>query len=112
MRLLTVFIPPNNSQLRIVAWNANSVSTKKAELNLFLNVNKIDIAAIHLHSALNPEPIHEFIYHLTDKFFYNCSTHPNPLVRQIGNYTLPDLHMQYRKYIHKRTKHFLLQPLT
>ena len=32
--------------LRIVAWNANSVSTKKAELDLFLHVNKIDIAAI------------------------------------------------------------------
>ena len=32
--------------LRIVAWNANSVSTKKAELDLFLRVNKIDIAAI------------------------------------------------------------------
>ena len=32
----------------------------------------------------------------------------HPLVRQIGNYTLPDLHKQYRKYIHKRTKHLLL----
>jgi exonuclease III len=32
--------------LRIVAWNANSVSTKKAELDLFLRVNKIDITAI------------------------------------------------------------------
>ena len=32
--------------LHIVAWNANSVSTKKAELDLFLQVNKIDIAAI------------------------------------------------------------------
>ena len=32
--------------MRIVVWNANSISTKKAELNLFLKVNKIDIAAI------------------------------------------------------------------
>jgi hypothetical protein len=32
--------------LRIVVWNANSVSTKKAELDLFLKVNKIDIATI------------------------------------------------------------------
>ena len=62
----------------------------------------------HLHSALNLEPIHEFIYRLTGKFFNNRSTHPNPLVRQIGNYTLPYLHKQYRKYIHKRTKHLLL----
>jgi len=62
----------------------------------------------HLHSTLNLEPIHEFIYRVTDKFFHNCSTHPNPLVCQIGNYTLPDLHKQYRKYIHKRTKHLLL----
>ena len=62
----------------------------------------------HLHSALNLEPIQEFIYRLTDKFFYNCSTHPNPLLRQIGNYPLPDLHKQYRKYINKRTKNLLL----
>jgi len=62
----------------------------------------------HLHSAFNLETIHEFIYRLTDKFFHNCSTHPIPLVRQIGNYILPDLHTQYRKYIHKRTKHLLL----
>jgi exonuclease III len=32
--------------LRIVAWNANAVSTKKAGLALFLNFNKINIAAI------------------------------------------------------------------
>ena len=62
----------------------------------------------HLHCAFNLEPIHEFIYRLTDKFFHNCSTPPNPLVRQVWNYTLPDLHKQYRKYIHKGTKHLLL----
>ena len=61
-----------------------------------------------LHSTLSLEPIHEFIYRLTTKFFHNCSTHPNHLVCQIGNYTLLDLHVQYRKYIHKRTKHLLL----
>jgi len=63
---------------------------------------------INLHTALNLEPIHEFIYRLTEKCFYSCLAHPNPLVREIGNYTLPDLHRQYRKYIHKRTKHLLL----
>ena len=62
----------------------------------------------HLHSTLSLEPIHEFVYRLTAKFFHNCSTHPNPLVCQIGNYTLLDLHVQYRKYIHKRIKHLLL----
>ena len=62
----------------------------------------------HLHSTLPLELIHEFIYRLTVKFFHSCSTHPNPLVCQIGNYTLPDLHVQYRKYIHKRIKHLLL----
>ena len=62
----------------------------------------------NLHSALNIEPIHEFIYRLSEKFFHNCSTHPNPLVRQIGDYTLSDLQQQYKKYIHKRTKHLLL----
>jgi hypothetical protein len=62
----------------------------------------------HLHSTLSLEPIHEFIYRLTAKFFHNYSTRPNPLVCQIVNYTLPDLHVQYRKYIHKRIKHLLL----
>jgi hypothetical protein len=51
----------------------------------------------HLHSTLSLKPIHKFIYRLTTKFFHNCSTHPNPLVCQIGNYTLLNLHVQYRK---------------
>ena len=62
----------------------------------------------HPHSTLLLEPIYNFIYRLTEKFFRNCSTHPNPLVCQIGNYTLSDLHTQYRKYIHKRTEYLLL----
>ena len=57
-------------------------------------------------------PIRDFLYHLTDNFFRSCPAHPNPLVRSIGNYTLPDLHRQYKKYIHKRPKHLLLQPFT
>ena len=52
----------------------------------------------HLHSTLSLETIHEFIHRLTANFFHNCSTHPNPLVCQIGNYTLLDFHVQYRKY--------------
>jgi hypothetical protein len=62
----------------------------------------------HLHTALNLEPIRDFIFRLTEKFFLNCPTHPNPLVREIGNYSVADLHRQYKKYIHKRTKHLLL----
>ena len=61
----------------------------------------------HLHTALNLEPIRDSIFRLTEKFF-NCPTHPNPLVREIGNYSVADLHRQYKKYIHKRTKHLLL----
>ena len=53
-------------------------------------------------------PINDFIYHLTDKFFGSCPAHPNPLIRSIGNYSLADLHRQYKKYIHKRPKHILL----
>ena len=30
-----------------------------------------------------------------------------PLVRSIRNYSLADLHHQYKKYIHKRPKHIL-----
>jgi hypothetical protein len=41
-------------------------------------------------------------------FFYTSSNHTNPLVRAIGNYTLTDLRQQYKKYVHKRTKHILL----
>jgi hypothetical protein len=46
----------------------------------------------YLHSTLLLEPIYKFIYRLTENFFHNCSTNPNPLVCQIGNYTLSDLH--------------------
>jgi len=53
-------------------------------------------------------PIRLFIYHLTDKFFVSCPAHPNPLIRNTGNYTLEDLHRQYTKYRHKRFKHILL----
>ena len=54
------------------------------------------------------ESLHEFIYRLSEKFFRLCTTHYNPLVRQIGDYTIADLQLQYKKYIHKRTKHLLL----
>ena len=49
-----------------------------------------------------------FIYHLTANFSDSCPTHPKPLVRSIGNYSLADFHHQYKKYIHKRPKHLLL----
>ena len=65
-----------------------------------------------LHSALNVAPIHDFIYHLTDNFFSRCPAHPNPLVRSIRNYTLADLHRQYKKYIHQQPKHLLFSLLT
>jgi len=61
-----------------------------------------------LHSTLHVTPIRDFIYHLTANFFDSCPTHPNPLVRSIGNYTLADLHRQHKKCIHKRPKHLLL----
>jgi hypothetical protein len=48
------------------------------------------------------------IHRLTDKFFSHCPLHPNPLVQQIGNYTLADLTNFYKTYKHKRTKHILL----
>ena len=40
--------------------------------------------------------------------YTEVSAHPNPLVRSIGNYTLADLHRQYKKYIHKRPNYLLL----
>ena len=60
-----------------------------------------------LHTTLNVTPIRDFIYHLTANFFDRCPAHPNTLVRSTGNYSLADLHHQYKKYIHKRPKHIL-----
>jgi len=62
----------------------------------------------YIHTSLNIPPIWNLIYHLTDKFFSRCFLHPNPLINSVGNYTLADLHHQYKKYIHKRPKHILL----
>jgi len=62
----------------------------------------------YLHTSLNIPTILNFIHHLTDIFFIRCLLHPNPLIQSIGNYTLADLHLQYKKYVHKRPKHILL----
>jgi hypothetical protein len=62
----------------------------------------------NLHDHLQIIPIHQFIYHVTDKFFMSCPMHSNPLIRNIGNYTLQDLQHQYTKFRHKRIKHKLL----
>ena len=62
----------------------------------------------NLHAHLQMIPILQFIYHLTDKFFVSCPAHPNPLIRNTGNYALEDLHRQYTKYTHKHIKHILL----
>jgi len=57
---------------------------------------------------LNIKPIRIINHRITAKFFAPCPSHPNPLVEQIGNYTLADLTNMYRKYKHKRTKHIQL----
>jgi hypothetical protein len=53
-------------------------------------------------------PIRDLIHNMTVRFFDASSSHTNPLIQAIGNYTVRDLHLQYKKYIHKRTKHILL----
>ena len=62
---------------------------------------------MHIYITLT-EPISDIIHRLTAKFFAHCPSHPNPLVQQTGNYTLPDLTNIYRKYKHKLTKHTLV----
>jgi len=42
----------------------------------------------NLHAHLQMIPIRQVICHLTDKFFVSCPGHPNPLIHNIGNYTL------------------------
>jgi hypothetical protein len=65
--------------------------------------------SIHLlHSTLNIEPLHQFIWRLSGNFFYQCSIHQMPLVQQFGDYSIVDLQHRYKKYIHKRTKRLLL----
>jgi hypothetical protein len=61
-----------------------------------------------LHATFSIPLIRDQIHHMTARLFYTSSNHTNPLVRAIGNYTLTDLRQQYKKYIHKRTKHILL----
>ena len=63
----------------------------------------------NFHTYLQMIPIRQFVYNLTDKFFVSCPVHPNPLIRNTGNYILGDLHRQYTKYRHKPIKHILLQ---
>ena len=59
---------------------------------------------LFIDSLCYNDDIRHFIYRLTDKFFLRCTSHSNPLIRAIGNYNLTDLHRQYKKYKHKRTK--------
>jgi hypothetical protein len=42
----------------------------------------------YLHAHLQMIQICQFIHHLADKFFASCPAHSNPLIRNIGNYTL------------------------
>jgi hypothetical protein len=45
---------------------------------------------------------------LQPNFFAHCPSHTNPLVQQIGHYTLAHLRNIYRKWKHKRPKQILL----
>jgi hypothetical protein len=65
-----------------------TVNSKFSNLNVLESlVTILDAPLItHLHTALNLEPIHEFIYRLTNKIFCSCPTHPNPLFREIGKH--------------------------
>jgi hypothetical protein len=61
-----------------------------------------------LHATFSIPLIRDQINHMSANLFDTSTNHTNPLVRAIGNYTLTDLRQQYKKYIHKRTKHILL----
>jgi hypothetical protein len=61
-----------------------------------------------LHATFSMPPIRDLIHNMTARCFDASSSHTNPLIQAIGNYTLRDLHLQYKNYIHKRTKHILL----
>jgi hypothetical protein len=61
-----------------------------------------------LYATFSIPLIRDQIHDMTTRFSDTSSNHTNPLVCAIGNYTLTDLSQQYKKYIHKRTKHILL----
>ena len=95
----------------ILGWTGTTFSHATRRNNAILTSGNFPVTNSHgicENSSLNITPISDFIYHLTDKFFGSCPAHPNPLIRSIGNYSLADLHRQYKKYIHKRPNHILL----
>jgi hypothetical protein len=61
-----------------------------------------DVPSLPTLTTPNIEPISVIIHRHTTKFFAHFHSHPNPLVRQTGNYTLAYLTDMYRKYKHKR----------
>ena len=85
------------------------IGSESLVYRLKYRVGQLPQAHPHTTSSyhLKVTPIRDFIYHLTANFFDRCPAHPNPLVRSIANYSLADLHHQYKKYIHKRPKHIL-----
>jgi len=52
------------------------------------------------HDTFSIKTTPVIIHRLTAKFFAHCPSHPNPLVNQIGNYTLGNLINMYNKYKH------------
>jgi hypothetical protein len=61
-----------------------------------------------LHELLGVEVIQSYALRLATSFYNQCKHHSNHLIRGIGNYSGQDLHVMYRMYTHKRTKHRLL----
>jgi hypothetical protein len=61
-----------------------------------------------LHSSLGIDHIHTYIHRLATSFYEQCKHNPNPLICDIGSYTLQDLHEMYGCYKHKRIRHVLL----
>ena len=61
------------------------------------SANKHITTRLTARTAKDSRHITDFIYYLTDKFFGSCPAHPNPLICSIGNYSLADIHRQYKK---------------
>ena len=67
-----------------------------------------DTPILLLHTNLGVDLIQTYIRHLAARFYAQCQHHPNPLIGNTGNYTIPELAALYRRYKHKRPKHILL----
>jgi hypothetical protein len=90
----------------MTAINSSQVLQNKC-LRIILNAPR-RTAIEDLHRTVDIERLQAYLLHISARFYDQCSAHINPLVANIGRYEKSDLHIVYKRYMHKRPKHVLL----